>query len=72
MEENNRSIIEIYESADDKKTGQFKENIDSTLRVKTDYEKVIKDTDWIQKMEEVIPYIDNIFRAPNRFIINEE
>ena len=23
-------------------------------------------------MEETIPYLDNIFRAPNRFIINEE
>lgn len=67
-----RGIIDIYESANEKQTEQFKKNIDSKLRVQTDYEKVIKDTDWIEKMEEVIPYIDNIFRNPNRFIINEE
>lgn len=67
-----RGIIDIYESADDKQTEQFKNNINSTLRVQTDYEKVIKDTEWIEKMEEVVPYIDNIFRNPNRFIINEE
>lgn len=68
----NRGIIDIYESADEKETDQFRNNINSTLRVQTDYEKVIKDTDWIEKMEEVVPYIDNIFRNPNRFIINEE
>lgn len=68
----NRGIIDIYESADEKETNQFKDNINSTLRVQTDYEKVVKDTDWIEKMEEVVPYIDNIFRNPNRFIINEE
>lgn len=67
-----RGIIDIYEGANEKQKEQFRKNIDSTLRVQTDYEKVIKDTEWIQKMEEVIPYIDNIFRNPNRFIINEE
>ena len=35
-------------------------------------EKVIEDTEWIDLMETTIPYIDNIFRNPNRFIINEE
>jgi len=28
--------------------------------------------DWIDHMEEAIPYIDNIFASPKRFIINEE
>ena len=35
-------------------------------------EKIIKDTEWIEIMERTIPYIDNILRNPNRFIINEE
>ncbi|MGN1327527.1 MAG: DUF2357 domain-containing protein, partial [Clostridia bacterium] len=68
----NSSIIDIYQSANEKQEKKFKENINSTLHVKTDYEKVIKDTDWIEIMENTIPYIDNIFRNPNRFIINEE
>ena len=67
-----KDIVEIYENADKRESKKFKDNIDSTLRVQTDFQKIIKDTEWIQKMEETIPYIDNIFRAPNRFIINEE
>lgn len=68
----NSSIIDIYQNASEKQEKKFKENINSTLHVKTDYQKVIKDTDWIEIMENTIPYIDNIFRNPNRFIINEE
>lgn len=65
-------IIDIYQSASSKKEETFKNNLDSKLHVQTDYEKVIKDTEWIEIMEETVPYIDNIFRNPNRFIINEE
>lgn len=65
-------IIDIYQTASKKKEETFKNNLDSKLHVQTDYEKVIKDTEWIEIMEETVPYIDNIFRSPNRFIINEE
>lgn len=65
-------IIDIYQTASKKKEETFKKNLDSKLHVQTDYEKVIKDTEWIEIMEETVPYIDNIFRSPNRFIINEE
>lgn len=65
-------IIDIYQSASKQKEETFKKNLDSKLHVQTDYEKVIKDTEWIKIMEETVPYIDNIFRSPNRFIINEE
>ena len=65
-------IIDIYQSASKKKEEAFKNNLDSKLHVQTDYEKVIKDTEWIEIMEDTIPYIDNIFRNPNRFIVNEE
>ena len=65
-------IIDIYQTASKKKEENFKQNLDSKLHVQTDYEKVIKDTEWIEIMERTIPYIDNILRNPNRFIINEE
>ena len=65
-------ILDICQGATGKEESQFKKNLESKLHVKTDYEKVIKDIEWIEIMEETIPYLDNIFRAPNRFIINEE
>ena len=71
-EEKDSSVVELYESASEEKRKNFSENIESNLHVQTDYEKVIKDTDWITIIEDTIPYIDNIFRNPNRFIINEE
>ena len=65
-------IVDIYQGASEKKEDTFKSNLESKLHVQTDYEKVIKDTEWIDIMEQTVPYIDNIFRNPNRFIINEE
>lgn len=65
-------IIDLYERTNKEKIKKFIEETESTLRVKTDTEKTIKDIEWIEKMEETIPYIDNIFRSPNRFIVNEE
>lgn len=65
-------IIDLYGKTNREKVKKFIEETESTLRVKTDTEKTIKDIEWIEKMEETIPYLDNIYRAPNRFIINEE
>lgn len=65
-------IVDIYQGTSEKKEETFKSNLESKLHVQTDYEKVIKDTEWIDIMEQTVPYIDNIFRNPNRFIINEE
>ena len=45
--------------------------VDSSVFIKK-LDKIIEDTEWIDLMETTIPYIDNIFRNPNRFIINEE
>lgn len=67
----NLGVMNLYEK-NNKKAEQFAETVDSSLRVKTDYEKVIRDIDWIDVMEDAIPYLDNILRNPNRFIINEE
>lgn len=65
-------ILDLYEETSKDKTKKFMEKIDSNLRVQTQVKKTIKDIEWIEKMEETIPYIDNILRAPNRFIVNEE
>ena len=65
-------IIHLYEETNESQAEKFLEKIESTTRVRTEYEKVVKDTEWVELMEQTIPYIDNIFRNPNRFIINEE
>ena len=68
----NSKLIDIYQSANENQEKLFKKNIKSTVHVKQESEKIIKDTEWIEIMERTIPYIDNILRNPNRFIINEE
>lgn len=65
-------INDLYDKSSEDIISKFEENITSKVRIKTDYEEIIKDLEWIDIMEVTIPYIDNIFRNPNRFIINEE
>ena len=50
----------------------FLNNVNSTLFVRRDYDKKDFDYEWLDVIEDVIPYIDNILRNPKRFIINEE
>lgn len=54
------------------KDDYFLNNLNSTLGVKRDYEKMEYDHEWLETIEDAIPYIDNILRNPKRFIINEE
>ena len=65
-------IIDLYEKTNQERSKKFIEETSSTLRVETDKKKVTRDTEWIEMMLNTIPYIDNIFRTPNRFIVNEE
>ena len=65
-------VLEFYNSSNTNEIKSFNNNIDSALNVKLDYNKVETDTGWIDKMELTIPYLDNILRNPNRFIVNEE
>ena len=50
----------------------FLNNINAILSVKKDYEKKQYDYEWIDMIDETLPYLDNILRNPKRFIINEE
>lgn len=65
-------IFDIYENANKDKSQKFVDDVDSSLRIKIDTKREIKDIEWIEKMGETIPYLDNILRSPNRFIVNEE
>lgn len=65
-------IYNLYERTNSGTIDTFQKRTASKMDLQTEYEKVIEDTEWIDLMETTIPYIDNIFRNPNRFIINEE
>ena len=64
--------MDNYNDNDLNKDDYFLSNMNSTLNVKRDYEKMEYDHEWLEKLEDVIPYIDNILRNPKRFIVNEE
>lgn len=66
------NVVGLYNKTNEKTLNSFSKDINSSLRVVTDFDKVECDYSWIDLMEETIPYIDNILRSPNRFIVNEE
>ena len=68
----NLNVIELYEDSNKDKSKKFIDSAESTLKVQTDKKYVTRDVEWMDMMEEVIPYLDSIFRTPNRFIANEE
>ena len=50
----------------------FLNNLNSTLYVKRDYDMKEFDYEWLDIVEDCLPYIDNILKNPKRFIINDE
>ena len=58
----NLEIIDLYENSNKERNNKFINNLNSSLNVKTDVKKIIRDIEWINMMELTIPYIDNIFR----------
>lgn len=68
----NLEVIDLYDGTNKERVKGFIEKTESTLRVETDVKKTTRDIEWIDIMSATIPYIDNIFRSPNRFIVNEE
>lgn len=69
---NELEIVGLYEKTKQDKSNKFSENINSSLHVKTAYDRVNTNFEWLEIMEDTIRYLDNILRNPNRFIINEE
>lgn len=68
----NIKVVDLYKSSNGEKTSKFIENTRSSLLVDKDLKKVEVDFEWLDLMEKTVPYIDNILRNPNRFIVNEE
>ena len=51
---------------------KYQQNKNAKYKIKNDTDGVHLDLEWIEHMEKAVPYIDNIFDAPKRFIVNEE
>lgn len=67
--------LEIEEEVEEEVLGDedlFLHNLNSTLFVKRDYDMKEFNYEWLDIIEDCLPYIDNILRNPKRFIINEE
>lgn len=65
-------VVDLYENANKTKINEFTNKTNSTLKVNIDKKRKVKEFGWIEMMAFTIPYLDNILRKPNRFIVNEE
>lgn len=65
-------VVDLYENANKTKIDEFTNKTNSTLKVNIDKKRKVKEYGWIEMMAFTIPYLDNILRKPNRFIVNEE
>ena len=68
----NPNYLDFLDVIKERKAENYLVRTKSDVSVKTHIEQVIKDTSWIDMIEESIPYLDNIIRNPRRFIVQEE
>lgn len=66
------NVNDLVDQIADEKLNDFGNNIDSNMRVQTDYSKDSFDDKWVDLFEFTIPYLDKIVRNPKRFITTEE
>jgi len=69
---NGLEIFDLYSTANTNQVESFNNKVESQVHVDKNEHKVDCNYEWLGIMEETVPYIDNILRNPNRFIINEE
>ena len=69
---NGLEIFDLYSTASANQVNSFSNRVNSQVHVNKNESRVEGNYEWLDIMEETVPYIDNILRNPNRFIINEE
>ena len=67
MDNQEEVVLEEDEKLDDDEV--FLNNLNSTLFVKKDYDMKDFDYEWLDILEDVLPYIDNIFHYLNYLIL---
>jgi predicted component of viral defense system (DUF524 family) len=68
----NNNYLEFLDCLKERNADNFLARTKDEINVKTNISQVIKDTSWIDSIEETIPYLDNIIRNPRKFIVQEE
>lgn len=68
----NLGVSDLVDQVDDGKLSDFGNNMDSNMRVQTDYSRDSFDNQWVDLFEFTLPYMDKIVRNPKRFITTEE
>ena len=53
-------------------TEKFYSNLRKNVRIEKSTDGNVLELDWIDEIEKAVPYIDNIFENPKRFIVTEE
>ena len=53
-------------------TEKYYSNLKKNVRIEKSTDGNVLELDWIDELEKAVPYIDNIFENPKRFIISEE
>lgn len=65
-------VSDLVDQVDEGKLNDFGNNMDSNMRVQTDYARDSFDDQWVNLFEFTLPYLDKIIRNPKRFITTEE
>lgn len=69
---NNKNYLDFLDALKERKAENFLARTTNGINVKTNITQVVRDTSWIESIEETIPYLDNIIRNPRKFIVQEE
>ena len=65
-------VSDLVDQVDESKLSDFGNNMNSNMRVQTDYSRDSFDNQWVDLFEFTLPYLDKIMRNPKRFITTEE
>ena len=68
----NDEFVQLLEILKNKQAKNFIGRTKDNIKVKTKINQVVRDLSWVEKLEETIPYIDDVVRNPRSFIIYEE
>lgn len=66
-------IFDLYKNySDSSQQDSFLDNVDSKVQLKVNSDLTKIDSNWIEKIEETLPYIANAIDKPNKLLINNE
>lgn len=68
----NNNLMDFMDIFDQAEINKFTAKTKSKMSVATNAKSIECDFSWLEKIEECIPFLDNIIRNPRKFIVQEE